>query len=60
MKYLAWFLLVLLTAAPLCAKPKVDVRVKVKEGLARIAPETRSPRVEEQHSVTRSPPGFGS
>src|SRR5580704_16713559 len=32
-KNLAWFLLVLLTAAPLCAKPKVDVRVKVNEGL---------------------------
>jgi hypothetical protein len=25
--------LVLLTAAPLCAKPKVDVRVKVNEGI---------------------------
>jgi hypothetical protein len=33
MKYLTCFLLVLLTAAPLCAKPKVDVRVKVNEGL---------------------------
>lgn len=33
MKCLTWFLLALLTAAPLCAKPKVDVRVKVNEGL---------------------------
>ena len=33
MKCLTWSLLVLLTAAPLCAKPKVDVRVKVNEGL---------------------------
>ncbi len=33
MKNMAWFLLVLLTAAPLCAKPKVDLRVKVNEGL---------------------------
>ena len=33
MKGLTWFLLALLTVAPLCAKPKVDVRVKVNEGL---------------------------
>lgn len=33
MKGLTWFLLALITAAPLCAKPKVDVRVKVNEGL---------------------------
>lgn len=33
MKCLTWILLVLLTAAPLFAKPKVDVRVKVNEGL---------------------------
>jgi hypothetical protein len=33
MKCLTWFLLALLTVAPLCAKPKVDVRVKVNEGL---------------------------
>jgi hypothetical protein len=32
-KNLAWFLLILLTAAPLCAKPKVDVHVKVSEGI---------------------------
>jgi hypothetical protein len=32
-KCLTWFLLVLFTAAPLCAKPKIDVRVKVNEGL---------------------------
>jgi hypothetical protein len=33
MKSLTWCLLVLLTAAPLLAKPKVDVRVKVNEGI---------------------------
>ena len=33
MKFLTWFLLALLPVAPLCAKPKVDVRVKVNEGL---------------------------
>lgn len=33
MKCLTWFLVILLTAAPLGAKPKVDVRVKVNEGL---------------------------
>lgn len=33
MKYLTWLFLVLLTAAPVCAKPKVDVRVKVNEGM---------------------------
>jgi hypothetical protein len=33
MRYPTWFLLVFLTAVPLCAKPKVDVRVKVNEGI---------------------------
>jgi hypothetical protein len=33
MKSLTWCLLVLLTAAPLLGKPKVDVRVKVNEGI---------------------------
>jgi hypothetical protein len=35
MRWLTWFLLALLTAAPICAKPKVDVRVKVNEGIGR-------------------------
>ena len=33
MKCLTWFLLILLTTVPLCAKPKVDVHVKVNEGI---------------------------
>jgi hypothetical protein len=35
MKRLTWLLLVFLTAAPICAKPKVDVRVRVKEAIGR-------------------------
>jgi hypothetical protein len=35
MKRRAWLLLALLTALPACAKPKVDVRVKVNEGIGR-------------------------
>ncbi len=35
MKWLTWSLLVLLTAAPLCAKPKVDVHIKVNEGIGK-------------------------
>jgi hypothetical protein len=60
MKGLTWFLLALITAAPLCAKPKVDVRVKVNEGLRKIVPETRSPMVEERRPATPSSPECGS
>jgi hypothetical protein len=35
MKTLTWLLLALLTAAPISAKPKVDVRVKVNDGIGR-------------------------
>jgi hypothetical protein len=35
MKWLPLFLLALLTAVPIFAKPKIDVRVKVNEGVGR-------------------------
>jgi hypothetical protein len=35
MRRLTWLLLALLTAAPIYAKPKVDVRVKVNDGIGR-------------------------
>lgn len=33
MRPLIWLFLLLLAASPLCAKPKVDVRVKVDDGI---------------------------
>ena len=39
MKPLPWLLLVLLAALPLWAKPKVDVQVKVNEGIGKNLPQ---------------------
>ena len=35
MKSLSWLLLLLLVAGPVWAKPKVDVRVRVNEGIGK-------------------------
>jgi len=39
MKSLTWALLLLLAASPLGAKPKVDVRVRVSEGIGKNLPQ---------------------
>jgi hypothetical protein len=35
MKVFAWFLLALMAALPVCAKPRISVHVKVREGMGR-------------------------
>jgi hypothetical protein len=50
MKPLVWLLLLLLAASPLWAKPKVDVRVRVNEGIGKNLPQDSLSRSNSTYS----------